>query len=317
MDSLDSLRSLRVSRDVVLTIGVFDGVHLGHQYLIGSVVTRARETDSLAAVLTFHPHPQLVLGPSVQPAYLTTLDERLKLIAGLGVDLTFTLQFSKELTLVSASDFVNAIHSAFRLSELRIGHDFALGHGRQGTVAVLRAMGIERGFTVKTVDAWQDSGGVISSTRIRRHIVAGEVSAATKLLGRPYAVSGRVVSGARRGRTLGFPTANVDTEPGILMPADGVYAVHALVGGAAYAAVCSIGCRPSFENAPRTFEVHLLDFSGDLYGQSITVRFAEYLRGEQRFPSVQELVDQIRADVALTRGIFRRTTSVDACTSNT
>ena len=304
MEPLESLAGLRLNRDVVLTIGVFDGVHLGHQHLIGGVVQRARAIGGLGVVLTFHPHPQLVLRPALQPAYLTTLEERLALIAGVGIDLTVTLRFTVETAQVTAREFVTALCRAFRLVELRVGPDFALGHKRQGTIPVLRGLGQELGFSVGVAEPWQADGVVISSTRIRELIKQGDVVQASRLLGRLYEVAGPVVLGAQRGRTLGFPTANLDVDPAILLPADGVYAVYAEANGRTYPAVSNIGRRPSFDNAPRTFEVHFLDFEGDLYRRPVTIRFAQRLRSEVRFPNLGALAAQIRADAAQARAIL-------------
>lgn len=304
MQPLDSLARLRLNRDVVLTIGVFDGVHLGHQHLIGGVVQRARAIGGLGVVLTFHPHPQLVLRPSLQPAYLNTLEERLTLIAGVGIDLTVTLHFTAETAQVTAREFVTALCRAFRLVELQVGPDFALGHKRQGTFPVLRELGKELGFSVVAAEPWQAEGVVVSSTRIRELIKQGDVDHAARLLGRLCTVCGPVVMGAQRGRTLGFPTANLETDPEVLLPADGVYAVYAEVDGQSYPAVSNIGRRPSFDNAPRTFEVHFLDFEGDLYGRQVTVRFAQRLREEVRFPDLGALAAQIRADVVRARAVL-------------
>ena len=304
MQPLESLASLCLNRHVALTIGVFDGVHLGHQHLLGGVVQRARAMGGLGIVVTFHPHPQLVLRPSLQPAYLTTLEERLALMAGTGIDLTVTLRFTVETAQVTAREFVTALCRAFRLVELRVGPDFALGHKRQGTIPVLRDLGRELGFSVAVAEPWEAEGVVVSSTRIRERLKEGDVAHAARLLGRLHAVSGTVVTGDRRGRTLGFATANLETAPELLLPADGVYAVYAEVDGRSYPAVSNIGRRPSFDNAPRTFEVHLLDFEGDLYGRQVAVRFAQRLRGEVRFPDLSALAAQIRADAAQARAVL-------------
>lgn len=304
VDPLYTLENLRVNRDIVLTIGVFDGVHLGHQHIISGVVRRAREVNGLSFVVTFHPHPQLVLTPSVQPAYLTTLEERLKLIAELGVDISLVLQFTRELAQVTASDFVRSLCSSFRLLELRVGPDFALGHKRQGTIPALRGMGCEWGFDVVAVEPWLKGGAIVSSTKIRERLRAGDVGKAGQLLGRMFDLSGVIVEGDRRGRTLGVPTANLEVDPQMLLPADGVYAVFACLDGRAHPAVCNIGTRPSFDNARRTFEVHLLDFQGDLYGLTMTVRFVSRLRGEIRFPDLSTLASQIKSDISAARTIL-------------
>jgi len=294
-----------IDRGVVLTIGVFDGVHRGHQHLISQVVARAKELGCLSAALTFDRHPQTVLKPEVGPAYLTTIEEKMSLLASLGLDVRLLLHFDQSVADLSARDFVACLNKRLRLCELWIGPDFALGRRREGTPGLLQEIGRDQGFTVHAVPPLRIDDEVVSSTLVRQKLAAGDVRAAARLLGRFPRLTGRVVVGARRGRQIGFPTANVDVADSLVLPADGVYAVCAHLGDETHEAVTNIGVRPSFDNGRRTIEAHLLDFNADIYGKILSLEFIERLRGETRFPSVEGLVRQIRRDVEQARAILR------------
>jgi len=289
-----------------LTIGSFDGVHLGHQSLIRQLVNGAHTVGVPAVVLTFHPHPVVVLRGITGDIYLTLPEERVQLFADLGVDVVIVEPFTRELSLTSAREFVARIVSHLGLQHLLIGHDFALGHAREGNFGVLEKLGQELSFEVEQFDAIQIDGDVISSSGIRLMLDAGEVNRAARWLGRPYRVSGIVVPGDHRGSSIGFPTANLSVPAGKIKPAVGVYACQAWVNGRVWAAATNIGVRPTFDGQGTTIhvEAHLLDYSGDLYGQSISLDFYERLRGEQRFPNVQALIAQIGKDILRTRAII-------------
>ncbi len=287
----------------VLTIGVFDGVHLGHQALIGRVVHSARRTGRRAAVVTFFPSPYVVLGHG-QPYYLTFVEERLALFEQLGVDLGVVIEFTPETARVRAAEFVDQLINRLRMVELCIGHDFALGYKREGNAAFLRQSGQALGFAVCEVDATALGGDVVSSSRIRDALRAGDVATAQTCLGRPFRVTGMVVEGAHRGRAIGFPTANLSVWAGKAVPGGGVYACIAHTNQASYKAVINIGTRPTFDNGQSTVEAHLLDFEGDLYGQPLGLDFIAHLRGEHKFKSVAELVAQIQSDVLRARELL-------------
>jgi riboflavin kinase/FMN adenylyltransferase len=295
---------LFVDHRTVLTVGVFDGVHLGHQYLVGQTVSRAKELGCLAAILTFDPHPELVLRPASGSIYLTTLDERMQLLRTQGVDLRLLLHFDKNVASLPAADFLDLIQKRINLCELWIGPDFALGRQREGGIDVLEDLGRKHGFRVCAVPEYLIDNEVVSSTRIRRCLSAGDVQIANRLLGRPASLTGKVVEGFRRGRQIGYPTANLAADPNVVLPADGVYAVCAYVDGKAYKAVTSIGVRPSFDNGHRTVETYLLGFKGDIYGHDIKLEFRERLRGEVKFASVKDLVSQIERDVERAREVL-------------
>lgn len=285
----------------VLTIGAFDGVHRGHAHLIGATVQRARAFGRQAAVLTFDPHPDVVVRPGNERPTLTTITERAELIAALGVDLMIVIPFTTELMALTAHEFMARICSALALRELCIGWDFALGRGREGNANRLAAIGQTLGYTVHRVEPFLLNGEVVSSTRIRAALNAGDIAAANRLLGYPYGLRGPIVEGDRRGRTIGFPTANINVDPRRMLPSHGVYVCRAVLNGVTYGAVANVGVRPTFDGTRRTVEAYLLDFSGEVYGEELRLMFLHRLRGEQKFDGIAALVAQITCDVAAAR----------------
>jgi riboflavin kinase/FMN adenylyltransferase len=292
-----------------LTIGVFDGVHLGHQALINQLTAGAHANSAPAVVLTFNPHPAVVLAGRQIPV-LTTLDERAGLLFQLGVDVVISLEFTRELAAQSAHDFMQLVTSHLGLKKLLIGYDFALGRDRAGNFEHLSQVGTELGFQVSALEPVLLGQGIISSTQIRQTLASGDVRAASAMLGRPYSLSGPVVPGDGRGRTIGIPTANVDVPTPQAMPMNGVYACWALLEDQPHPAVVNIGLRPTFtaqgatgEILPR-IEAHLLDQHTDLYGRTLTLQFVERLRDEQKFPSIDALVTQIQADIRSAHGLL-------------
>jgi riboflavin kinase/FMN adenylyltransferase len=308
MQHVTALEDLQLNAPACVTIGAFDGVHRGHQALIGQMVERAHATGRTAVVITFFPHPSVVLRGRRPAFYITTPEEKVEHLAGLGVDAVVTHPFSREVASVSAGDFVARLAAHARLSELWCGEDFALGHNRQGDVTFLRAEGERRGFTVKVVPPVPIDGEVVSSTRIRQALRDGAVEQVTRLLGRPFRLSGEVVQGAKRGHQLGIPTANLALWEERAFPAVGVYACRAHHAGGAHPAVTNIGFRPTFNSGEvrPVVEAHLLDFSGDLYGTTLTLEFIARLRQEVKFPGVEALRAQIQQDIAAARQILTR-----------
>jgi riboflavin kinase/FMN adenylyltransferase len=290
----------------ILTIGAFDGVHRGHQHLIESAVRRARELGCQSAVLTFDPHPDLVIHPERDRLYLTSLEERAELIARLGADLLIVMPFTRETMALSAQDFMSKTCASVALRELWVGWDFALGRKREGGLARLRQLGQQFGYTVHPVAAFALADGTpISSTRIRSALAAGDLETAAMLLGRSFAVQGPVILGDQRGRTIGFPTANVDVDQLHVLPADGVYVCDAEVGGQRFGAVTNIGVRPTFDGTRRKVEAYLLDFVDDIYGETLRLTLLQRLRGEKKFDGIAALVAQITTDVAAARAWLR------------
>jgi riboflavin kinase/FMN adenylyltransferase len=290
---------------VVLTLGNFDGVHRGHEAIIRRAVAEAAGRGAQAAVLTFHPHPVAVLAPERATPRIQTLHDRLERFRVLGVDLAVVQRFTPTFAAVGAEAFVTEfLLPRLEVVHVVVGHNVSFGRRREGTVETLRALGARHGFTVEDVGPVKAGSEDVSSTALRRVVAAGDVARAAELLGRPHALRGRVVGGERRGRLLGFPTANLHLKPGVLLPPDGVYAVRARIGDAARAAVMNIGMRPTFGSLRRTVEVHVLDFDGDLYGRWLVVELIARLRGEQRFAGVDALRAQIAADVAQARDVL-------------
>jgi riboflavin kinase / FMN adenylyltransferase len=284
-----------------LTIGVFDGVHRGHQQIIQRLVA-----ESPSVVLTFFPHPASVLsGQEIK--CLTTPDERADLLTQFGVDVVITEPFTRELSAVSAYDFMSRLTSRLGVRHLLIGYDFALGKGREGNAARLTEIGRELGYTVEVVPAVGDESGVISSTEIRKLVSVGDVKAAADLLGHLYPLSGTVIHGDHRGRSIGFPTANLDYPTDKALPSNGIYACWAWLGAERFAAAINVGLRPtvkSDQTVPNV-EAYLLDFDREIYGQHLRLDFVARLRDELKFDSLDALIEQMHGDVEKTRQILK------------
>jgi riboflavin kinase/FMN adenylyltransferase len=301
---LGELTVAGLDRDAALTIGVFDGVHRGHLYLLNTLRERAATRALASGVITLHPHPALVLDPRASIAYLSSLEERVRLLRESGVDFALSLTFTLEVAHLSAAEFVAALQERLRMRFLLVGPDFALGRGRQGNAATLAEIGRQTGFEVEALAPLVEDGIVVSSSAIRDALEAGDVDAANHLLGRPFSLHGPIVRGAERGHVIGFPTANVAIGTGLALPPFGVYVTRAWVDGTGYASVTNIGRRPTFEDGERTVEVHIMDFDGDLYGKEVRVDVLKRLRGEVRFGDAEALSEQIRRDVDAARQYF-------------
>jgi riboflavin kinase / FMN adenylyltransferase len=292
-------------RRVVLTLGNFDGMHLGHQAIVRRALDEARGVAGQVVVLTFHPHPIAVVAPDKAPPLLQSLHDRLARLRELGVDVTVVQRFTPRFAALEPEAFVREFLGAhLELLQVVVGYNVTFGRGRSGTVETLQALGAQHGFAVDAIGAVTVGETQVSSTALRRLIAAGDVRRAGALLGRPFVLRGRVVRGEQRGRTLGFPTANLHQRPGLLLPADGVYAVHVLLEGRAVPAVLNIGVRPTFGTLRRTVEAFLLDYDGDLYGRWLTLELVERLRGEQRFAGPEALRQAIAADVTRAREVL-------------
>lgn len=301
----EDLSYFEPDRDSTITIGVFDGVHRGHRHLIGRLLEEARNEGNLAGVVTFRNHPITVLRPDVEVRFLTDLEERVQLLKELGVDFVVPVRFDRELASLSSRDFLRQLYERLRMRRLIVGPDFAMGHDRDGTLDTLPAIGKSIGFSFKSVDLMTDSVGVVKSTTIRNSILEGDVSRAARMLGRNFSISGVVGHGEERGRELGFPTANLEVGPDMIFPGDGIYAAWGHLDTGSYMAATSIGVRPTFDDGEnRTIEAYLLDFSADIYGQPLRLEFVRRLRGEEKFDSIQALLDQMDEDVRRTRDIL-------------
>lgn len=293
-------------RGAVVTVGTFDGVHLGHIAVFDEICQRARSSGRRAVLVTFDPHPLRIVRPEHAPPLLTTPVEKTEILAETGLDYAVFIPFTRALADYPPRRFVEEILvERLGVSELVIGYDHGFGKGRSGDVETLRAIGAELGFGVDVVEPVLAGGDPISSTRIRRAIASADLEDARRGLGRPYAVRGVVVRGDQRGRTLGFPTANLAVPvPDKLLPPAGIYAVRTHVRGGTFDGALHLGPRPTFRGAPPTIEVHLLDFEGDLYGEELRVDFIQRLREVAPFATVADLVAQIRADVAAARAVL-------------
>ena len=292
-------------RGCIVAVGTFDGVHIGHQTLISRAVSLAREAGVSCVVFTFRNHPMSVLAPDRVPPSLSSPEERRRVFASLGVDFVIEEPFTKELALLPAEDFLSRLVETLDPRMVVVGENFSFGAGGRGTPEFLAAKGKEMGFHVEKMPLLSYAGKTVSSTRIRALLSEGDVRLAGELLGRPFSMAGVVVHGDERGRTLGFPTANLLPPKGEACPANGAYAVRVVLGsGEEKIGVANVGSNPTFDGNEHRVETHLLDFSGDLYGQDITVRFVERLRAEKKFPSPEALVGQIRRDEQKAREIF-------------
>lgn len=291
-------------RPSVVTIGFFDGVHLGHRAVFGRTVEAARERDARSVVVTFDRHPRETLTPDNVPRLLTTTERKAELIAETGIDVLVVLEFTRELSLVPAEDFVRDVLSAgLHAVHVVVGANFTFGHKALGTVEMLHEVGPAFGFTAEAVGLFELDGRPVSSSSIRAALADGDLTWPTRALRRRYAVDGTVVGGAGRGHGLGYPTANLKTEPRLLLPANGIYAGRASSDDGFHAAAISVGTNPTFGVEPLHVEAYLLDFDGDLRGRPLAVEFWERLRNEERFEEVTDLVRAIDDDVRRTREI--------------
>jgi riboflavin kinase / FMN adenylyltransferase len=294
------------SQKVCLAIGMFDGVHLGHQQVIRRAITDARQHDGLAVIVTFDRHPASVLAPERAPGLIYSLPQKLRSIEALGADTVWLIHFDEAFSRIEPEDFVRQMHRAFgAIYSISVGGSFKFGHERKGNVALLSKLGEELQFTVHGLSAVSLDDEPVSSTRVRQAVRNGQFDAAAQMLGRPYSLSGTVVEGDRLGATLGFPTANIDVT-GLVLPPAGVYVVRARTGGEMHRAVANIGRRPTLQQPERAtrVEVHLLEFDGNLYGNELEITFVEKLREEQRFPSLDALKEQIAKDIATAQALF-------------
>ncbi len=288
-------------QQAVVALGSFDGLHTGHQAIIAETVKRAKAANIPAGLLSFEPHPREVLTPDAPPFRLTSLHQKLHLLKDAGLDALYIQRFSRAFAALSPHNFIQQLLvDGIKVKEVLVGKDFIFGHRRQGDVALLAEAGKAHGFTVNVMEDVGTENGHrrISSTAIREHIKAGEMADAAALLGRPYAIMGRVIAGDRKGRELGFPTANLRMNA-MLRPRYGVYAALAtLPDGTQHKAAVNIGIRPTVSGTRELLEAHLLNYTGDLYGQPITIVLQRFLRPEQKFDSLQSLKAQIAQDVA-------------------
>jgi riboflavin kinase / FMN adenylyltransferase len=297
-----------------LTIGSFDGVHVGHQQLIHELNVSAKQAGGRSVVLTFHPHPSVILRGRSGAFYLTPPQEKAVLLDQLNVDIVITYPFTYELSQSTAREYISLLKRHLGFQQLWVGYDFALGKGREGDVPYLKVLGEEFNYTVHVVEPVEINGQIVSSSLVRKLIAEGEVAEASKLLGRHYRVGGEVVHGDGRGKKIGIPTANLETGNEKLIPGAGVYACLAQIKDKFWPAAVNVGTRPTFESSDQKshVEAYILDFSAELYDQTIALEFVERLRGEVRFQSVEDLLKQIHVDIDQTQEIIARVNQTKA-----
>lgn len=294
-------------RKVSVGIGMFDGVHLGHQQVLKQALVDARQHNGLSLAITFDRHPSTILNPAKAPRLIYSLSQKLREIGAIGIDAILLIPFTREFSQQPGEQFVRELTAELgNVYSICVGSTFTFGYKRSGNVELLKSLGAELNFQVHGLAAVSLAGQIVSSTRIRERIAAGDLNAASQMLGRAYSISGKVTHGDKLGGKLGTPTANIDIA-GLITPPNGVYAVQARVGNRLHPAVANLGYRPTVkEGSPvLRFEVHLLDFSEDLYEQELEISFAEFIRGEQRFEGLDQLKQQINQDKETARRILR------------
>jgi riboflavin kinase/FMN adenylyltransferase len=306
MDIEQELANINPQVGTFLTIGVFDGVHAGHRYLLERLRQRAAEKDFLSGVVTFDPHPQSVLHPHNQLPWLMDLGDRIKSFQDLGLDIVTVLTFTPRVAQLSARDFMSLLKKHLKMQGIIVGPDFALGRGGEGNIDLLRTLAEEMKFSMEAVSAYTINGEVVSSTLIRQALAHGDMTGVEKLMGRYFYLRARVISSAKRGRDIGFPTANLDIKPQQALPNNGIYATITQVDSKQFASATNIGTRPTFGRGQKIVETHLLDYKGTLYGEEIRVEFVQKLRDEKRFPSPEELKIQIEKDIREVKSLLAR-----------
>lgn len=294
-----SIKDLKKNKNTVLTLGTFDGIHPGHLKIIDRLVSCSKEKGCRSVVITFYPHPRTILGNDNSVKMLTTQDEKIELLEKLGVENLLIINFTKEFASLSAEDFIyDYLINGIGLTEIVLGHDHHFGKGRRGNAELLQKIADKEGFIVTKAEAFMIDGEAVSSTKIRNAIAEGDIIRANRLLGRNYEFSGIVVGGDKRGRELGFPTANIKlSSQEKLLPASGVYAVKVMVENERHTGLLSIGKRPTFYNQGELVsEVYIYDFNREIYGAKVTTELVERLRGEVKFNSAEELINQMNTD---------------------
>lgn len=291
--------------NICIALGTFDGVHRGHQQVIGAAVARAREIGGTSLVFTFSNHPLSVVAPERCPVRLMSNEEKQIVMRDLGVDVLVNIPFTKEVLSIGAEDFIRMLIEAYEPKFVVVGPNYTFGYKNQGNSELLKEFGKKYGFEVRIHEAVCDTDDLISSTLIRGYINDGNVEKTADLLGRDFRLTSTVVHGDERGRTIGFPTANLDLPPEAAVPNNGVYAVRAITAdGVTHSAVANIGTNPTFDGIYRHIEVHILDFAADIYGQELTIEFLAKLRNEQKFSGIEALVNQLHQDVETAKKYF-------------
>jgi len=305
MEIEQELANIAPQGETLLTIGVFDGVHAGHRYLLEKLQRKAAENNLLSGVVTFNPHPQSVLHAQNKLLWLSAPEDRVKSFRSLGIHLVAVLTFTPEVAQLSARKFISLVKNHLRMRSIMVGPDFALGRGQEGNIHLLRVLGCEMDFSVEVIHPYTINGEIVSSTLIRQALTQGNMEKIRRLMGHYFQIGGKVVQSDKRGRILGFPTANLDIKPQQALPGNGIYATITQIDDKQFTSVTNIGTRPTFGKGEKTVETHLINYKGDLYSKEIRVEFVQKLRDEQRFPSSEELKAQIRKDIRKVKTISK------------
>lgn len=298
------LASLSPTKGMLLAIGVFDGVHIGHKHLLSELVRQARQRNLISGVITFGQHPKNVLKAGASRPFLASLPQKIKLLKEQAVEVVITLSFTLELAQLGSSQFISLLRQYLKMQGLVLGPDFALGRNREGDIEALRTLSKSLDFSLTVVPHAVLNGEIVSSTAIRNALAGGDIEKVHRMLGRYFSLEGKVITGSGRGAELGFPTANLDINPGQALPADGIYASWAHIDNRQRRAVTNIGKRPTFDETERTVETYILDYRGDLYRRQLKVDIIQKLRDEERFGTVAALKKQIEQDIKQARAIL-------------
>ena len=292
-------------RNTCLAIGAFDGLHKGHQLIIKEAINEARENNFPAAVLSFHPHPLEIIADKTPPPSIVSRRQKISVLEEMGVDYYFEQKFNQEFARLKPEDFINDILvDKLRVNTVVVGDDFRFAYKNEGNVEILSKMGELHDFQTKIISQLHASDDRISSTRIRNLLEKGKIKKAENLLGRPYQICGKVIHGKKRGRKLGFPTANLKLETNYALPPEGVYAVRLMHKGTEYIGAANLGYNPTFNNQDISFEVYIIDFEGNLYGERLCVDIVEFIRGEKDFSDKEDLINQMQQDILYTRNLL-------------
>ena len=312
MTIAEELKISNTPTESVITIGVFDGVHLGHQHLINNLKDRAKILQYSSGVITFKNHPASIINPNLKPDFVTTLEHRISLLRSTEIDFVCPITFNDEVASLRAGDFIKLLQEHLGMKMLVVGPDFQMGKDREANVNELYNLGSRLGFELAVVEVEQRNGISVRSTELRKLLSQGNIETVSLMLGRPFSITGKVVEGFKRGREIGFPTANLESEIGIAVPKNGIYSTIATVSGKSYMAASSIGTRPTFDNGSRTIEAFILDFDEIIYGETVTLKFINRLRDEIKYDSLEELITQINDDVSKTRNSLEHLMSYDS-----
>ena len=297
MDLSKQLATKQIAKKSTLTIGVFDGVHLGHLYLIKKLIEIAGCKQSLSGIITFLNHPSEILNPKFNPSFIMDPNEKILLLEKTGVDYVIPITFNQSISTMSAITFIDNLQSNLNMKGLVVGSDFAMGKNRETTAIGLQNLGLDKKFSTDIIKPQEINGIPLRSTSVRNFLLSGDIKNASKVLGRNFNVSGTVAHGEKRGRKLGYPTANLKTSTGIMLPSNGIYATFAFINGSKFMSATSIGTNPTFEGNTKTVETYILNFDKDIYGQPIKIEFIKRLRDEMKFSSVESLIAQMDVDI--------------------